>query len=82
MDNEVYERLARLETISAAQTKDMEEIKESVGTVISKVDQILSYASWGKGAIWGIIKFGSFLAGIAAAFAWLYDRFFGLGPHP
>ena len=80
MDNEVYERLARLETISAAQTKDMDEIKESVGTLISKVDQILSYASWGKGAIWGIIKFGSFLAGLAAGVAWLYDRFFGM-PH-
>lgn len=78
---ETGERLARLETLVEAQAKEMEDLKEDLQKLAQKADQILSYAQWGKGAIWAVLKVAGLLAAIGTAIAWLYDRFFGLGPH-
>lgn len=79
-ETEVYERLARLETIVENQTKEMEDLKGDLKALTAKADQILSYAQWGKGAVWAVLKVVGFLAVVGSAVAWFYDRFF-LGPH-
>lgn len=80
MNNEVYERLARVETIVESQTKEMDEIKADLKALTVKADQILSYAKWGQGAVWAVLKVAGLLAVVGSAIAWFYDRFF-LGPH-
>jgi tetrahydromethanopterin S-methyltransferase subunit B len=80
-ESEIYERLARLETIVENQSKEMDDVKADLKALTVKADQILSYAQWGKGAVWGVLKVAGLLAVIGSAIAWLYDRFAGLGPH-
>lgn len=75
------ERLAVLETLVSAQAEEMDEIKDQLKILTTKADQILSYAQWGKGAVWAVLKVVGFLAAIGTALAWLYDRFM-VGPHP
>ena len=78
---EVNERVAVLETLVEAQAKEMEDLKNDLRSLAQKADQILSYAQWGKGAIWAVLKIAGVLAAIGAAIAWIYDRFAGIGPH-
>ncbi len=80
MDNDVYQRLVRLETIVENQTREMEDLKSDLKALTAKADQILSYAQWGKGAVWAVLKVAGLLAVIGSAVAWLYDRF-SVGPH-
>lgn len=75
------ERLAVLETIVSAQSEEMDDINQQLRELTVKADQILSYAQWGKGAVWAVLKVAGLLAAIGAAVAWLYDRFM-IGPHP
>ena len=75
------ERLAVLETLVSAQADEMDDIKEQLKDLAKKADQILSYARWGQGAVWAVLKIAGVLAAIGAAVAWLYDRFM-VGPHP
>lgn len=79
--SDLNERIAVLETLVEAQSKEMEDLKNDLRALTQKADQILSYAQWGKGAIWAVLKVAGLLAAIGTAIAWFYDRFFGSGPH-
>lgn len=74
------ERIAVLETLVRAQADEMDEIKSDLKALATKADQILSYAQWGQGAVWAVLKVAGLLAAIGAAVAWVYDHF-AAGPH-
>lgn len=78
---DLNERIAILETLVEAQSKEMEDLKNDLRALAQKADQILSYAQWGRGAVWAVLKVAGLLAVIGSATAWLYDRFAGMGPH-
>lgn len=61
------ERLAKLETRTDEQERRLASIE-------SKLDKLLEMAAIGKGSLWLLLKAATFMAALAAAFAWCYDK--------
>jgi len=67
MTPEERDRLARLE-------QRVEGLDAWMKSINSKLDELRTAAHMGAGAWWIILRLGAVLVSIAAAFAWLLDR--------
>ena len=61
------ERLARLEARTEEQERRLQNIEH-------KLARLREMASMGKGSLWMMLKVAVFVAAIAAAFAWTWEK--------
>lgn len=64
---QIIERIAKLEVT-------VEGVKEDVKEIRGELKPVIEAATMGKGVLFAILKFGTFLAAAAGGIAWLIDR--------
>jgi hypothetical protein len=69
------ERLLKLELNQANQAQAFDRMSDVVDKLDGKVDQLIAVTNMGKGAWLLILKAGGVLLAIAAALAWIVERF-------
>jgi hypothetical protein len=69
------ERLLKLELNQANQALSIDRMTDVVDRLDGKVDQLIAVTNMGKGAWLLILQAGGVLLAIAAALAWIVERF-------